>query len=163
LKSAGHATAKLGFGGTKIMKKVTVIGGVLLVVVILTTPILAAQQEGIQQIKQTVTKKARAVAAHAGVRYIGQLRFVAIQETSISYATNTPQEVINFGNNFYLNEQEVWLVSPNAQGPWRAAPYVPNVVMAIVCSQLNADPLDPYQLCALPWASGLSDTVWKPS
>jgi hypothetical protein len=37
------------------------------------------------------------------------------------------------------------------------------VVSAIVCSQLNAYPFDPYQLCALPWVSGLSYTVWKPS
>jgi hypothetical protein len=145
------------------MKKMMMIASLLLGVAGLAAPIHAAQQEGSQQIKQSVTKKARAVAAHAGVRYMGQPRFVEIQETSISYATNTPQEVINFGSIFYLIMQEVWLMSPKAQGPWRAAPYVPKVVSAIVCSQLNAYPLAPYQLCALPWASGLSYTVWKPS
>ena len=144
-------------------KKMMTIASLLLGVAGLAMPIHAAPQEGSQQVKQSVTKKARAVAAHAGVRYIGQPRFVAIQETTISYATNTPQEVINFGNNFYLIVQEVWLMSPNAQGPWRAAPYVPKVVSAIVCSQLNSDPFEPYQLCALPWASGLTYTVWKPS
>lgn len=145
------------------MKKVMMIGGLLLVVVTLAAPISAAQQGSSQQIKQPVTKKALAVAAHAGVRYMGQPQFVAIQETSISYATNTPQEVINFGNNYYLIVQDVWLVSPNAQGPWTLALHLPEVVSAIVCSQLNAYPLDPYQLCALPWASGLSESVWKPS
>jgi hypothetical protein len=146
-----------------VKKKMMTIASLLLGVAGLAMPIHAAPQEGSQQVKQSVTKKARAVAAHAGVRYIGQPRFVAIQETTISYATNTPQEVINFGNNFYLIVQEVWLMSPNAQGPWRAAPYVPKVVSAIVCSQLNSDPFEPYQLCALPWASGLTYTVWKPS
>jgi hypothetical protein len=145
------------------VKKMTAIASLLLGVASVAVPVHAAQQQDSQQIKQSVTKKARAVAARAGVRYMGQPRFVAIQETSISYATNTPQEVISFGNNFYLIVREVWLVSPNAQGPWRATPYVPEVVTAIVCSQLNAYPLDPYQLCALPWWSGLSYSVWKPS
>jgi hypothetical protein len=145
------------------MMKVILIARLLLGVVSLTVPIRAAQQESGPEIKQRVTKKANLVAAHAGVHYQGPPQFAPIEKTSISYATNTPQEVINIGNNFYLNMQDVWLVSANAQGPWKAAQYVPEVVTAIVCSQLNAYPLDPYQLCAIPWASGLSYTVWKPS
>jgi hypothetical protein len=145
------------------MMKVMVIASLLLGVVGPTAPIHAAQQESGQEIKQKVTKKINVVAAHAGALYHGPPRFVPILETSISYAANTPQEVIHIGNNFYLYVQDVWLVSANAQGPWKAAQYVPKVVTAIVCSQLNAYPLDPYQLCALPWASGLSYSVWKPS
>ena len=145
------------------MMKVILIARLLLGVVSLTVPVRAAQQESGPEIKQRVTKKANLVAAHAGVHYQGPPQFAPIEKTSISYATNTPQEVINIGNNFYLNMQDVWLVSANAQGPWKAAQYVPEVVTAIVCSQLNAYPLDPYQLCAIPWASGLSYTVWKPS
>lgn len=145
------------------MKRIIVIASLVLGVVASIVPIQAAPQQGGQQIKQPVTKNARAIAAHAGVHYKGQPRFVAIMETSISYATNTPQEVINFGGNFYLFLEEVWLMSPNAQGPWRAAPYIPEVVSEIVCSQINTYPLDPYQLCALPWLSGLSYSVWKPS
>jgi hypothetical protein len=45
-------------------------------------------------------------------------------------------------------------VAANPEGPWMAALYVPAAVSAIVCSQLNFDPNDPYELCALPWASG---------
>jgi hypothetical protein len=145
------------------MMKVMVIASLLLGVVSPTVPIHAAQQESGQGIKQKVTKKANVVAAHAGVLYQGPPRFVPIVETSISYAINTPQEVINIGNNFYIYVQDVWLESANAQGPWKAAHYVPEVVTAIVCSQLNAYPLEPYQLCALPWASELSYYVWKPS
>jgi hypothetical protein len=145
------------------MNKMMAIASLLFAVAGPTVLIHAAQQASSQQIKQSVTKNARAVAAHAGVLYMGQPRFVAILETSISYATNSPQEVLNFGNNFYLFMQDVWLMSSSALGPWRVAPYVPEVVATIVCSQLNAYPLDPYQLCALPWASGLNYTVWKPS
>ena len=89
------------------MKKMLVIASLLLGIVGPTVPLHAAPQASDQEIKQSVTKKARAVAADAGVRYIGQPRFVAIQETSISYATNTPQEVINCDNKFYLIMQEV--------------------------------------------------------
>ena len=145
------------------MKKMMAVASLLFCVVSPTVPILAAQQESGQEIKQRVTKKTNIVAAHAGVHYQGPPRFVSIQETSISYATNSPQEVINLGNTFYLYVQEVWLVSANAQGPWKVAQYVPKAVAAVVCSQLNTYPLDPYELCALPWASGLDYTVWKPS
>jgi hypothetical protein len=145
------------------MKKMMGFAILLLGFVDLAAPIQAAQQGASQEIKQRVTKRAREVATHARIQYGGQPRFVAIQETSISYATNTPEEVVNFENNFYSFVEDVWLMSPSAQGPWRAAPYVPEVVTAIVCTQLSTYPLNPYQLCALPWTSGLSYTVWKPS
>jgi hypothetical protein len=145
------------------MKKMMGIASLLLGVVGLTVPALSAQQESSQEIKQRVTKKTNIVAAHAGVHYQGPPKFASILDTSISYATNTPQEVINIGNKFYLYMQDIWFDSANAQGPWKVAQFVPEVVAAIVCSQLNVYPLDPYQLCALPWASGLSYTVWKPS
>jgi hypothetical protein len=145
------------------MKEIMVFASLLLGIIGPTVSLRATPQAASQEIKQSVSKKAKAVAAHAGVFYLGQPRFISIEGTSITYATNTAQEVLHIGNNFYLTLQEVWLVSPSAQGPWRAAPYVPKVVPAIVCSQLNADPFEPYQLCALPWASGLSYSVWKPS
>jgi hypothetical protein len=145
------------------MKRDKVIAGLLLGVLSLAVTIHAAPQESSEGIEQSVLKKARAVAAHAGVVYTGPPRFVSIQGTSITYATNTPQEVLSIGNNFYLSIEEVWLVSINAQGPWRAAPYVPKIAPAIVCSQLNANPFNPYQLCTLPWSSELIYTAWKPS
>ena len=142
--------------------KITVIAGLLLGVASFALPIHAAQQETSQGIKQRISKKTATVAIHASVAYNGQPQFVPIAETSISYATNSPQEVIHIGSVFYLNLQDVWLLSGNAQGPWKLARYVPEVVAALVCSQLNAYPLSPYQLCALPWASELSYSVWKP-
>jgi hypothetical protein len=145
------------------MKKLSAIATLLLGILGPTLPLHATPQAAGQEIKQSVSKKARAVAAHAEVFYLGQPKFVSIEWTSITYATNTAQEVLHVANNFYLTLQDVWMVSPSAQGPWRAAPYVPKVVPAIVCSQLNADPFEPYQLCALPWASGLGYSVLKPS
>src|SRR5271170_7547174 len=145
------------------MKKALVVASLLLGVVSVAVPIHSAQQETDPKIKQKISKKARGIAAHASVHYNGSPRFAQIAETPISYATNTPVEVINIDAVFYLNLQNVWLSSASAQGPWIAARYVPAAVPAIVCSQLNAYPFDPYQLCSLPWASRLSYALWKPS
>jgi hypothetical protein len=144
------------------MKQFTVIASILLGVCGLTVPIHAAPQQSGQDIKQKVTKKTVTVAAHTVVRYKGSPQFVPVEGASISYATNTPLEVINFGKVFYVNVQDIWLESADAEGPWIPAPSVPQTVSAIICSQINAYPLDPYQLCALPWTSGLTYAVWKP-
>ena len=70
----------------------------------LSVPAHAQQQAG-QEIKQKVTKQTMALAAHTIVRYQGAPKFVWVEETSISYAINTPVEVISFGSVFYLNMQ----------------------------------------------------------
>jgi hypothetical protein len=145
------------------MKKSLLIASALLGVVGFKVPVCAAQQASGHEINQKITKKARNVAAHASVVYNGAPRFAPIAETSISYATNTPQEAIKIGGVFYLYTQDVWLTSANAEGPWSAAQHVPEAVNEIICSQLNFNPYDPYQLCSLPWEIGLSYAVWKPS
>jgi hypothetical protein len=145
-----------------VMKNGIVIGSLLLGVSILAGPIHAAQQGTGPVSEQYVSKKVRKLVSHSEVRYKGPPQFVSITETSISYATNTPEEIIHLGGFFYFNMQDVWLQSASSQGPWAVAQYVPDAVLAIVCSQLNANPLNPYQLCALPWSSGLSYAVWKP-
>jgi hypothetical protein len=144
------------------MKNVMVIGSLLLGVCSLAGPIHAAQQGTGPETKQYVSKKALKLALHAQALYKGPPQFVSIAETSISYATNTPDEIIHLGGFFYFNMQDTWLQSASTQGPWTVALYVPDAVVEIVCSQLNPYPLDPYQLCALPWSSGLGYSVWKP-
>ena len=99
------------------------------------------------------SKKAKNTAAQTKVYYVGSPHFVPIEGTSISYATNTHQEVLNVGDKFYLNveEEEVWLAAPNPEGPWAPAGALPEGVSAIVCAQLHPNPSEPYMLCALPW------------
>jgi hypothetical protein len=145
------------------MKKFKIIASFLVCVYGLTIPIHAAQQEVGPTIKQKITKHAKTVAAHAKVLYKGSPQFVSIEGTSISYAANTPDEVINIGDAFYLSMEGVWLESANAQGPWTVLQFVPEELTAIVCSLLRFNPYDPHQLCALPWTSGQSYAVWKSS
>jgi len=47
------------------------------------------------------------------------------------YATNTPNKVIQVGNQYYLCYQGVWFVSFSAQGPWQTAQTVPQVIYTI--------------------------------
>ncbi len=144
------------------MKKVTVAAITLLGVVGFNAPIHARPQEAYQQsVHQKITKKIRVVAAFAKAQYKGSPQFAPIGGTVISYATNTPQEVISLNDVFYLKVQDVWVLSANAQGPWTPAQFIPEVIPAVVCGQQNANPYEPSQICTLPWGSGLTYAVWK--
>jgi hypothetical protein len=145
------------------MKKVIVIASLLISLFGLTLQNHAAQQEGSAAIKQKITKTGRTAAAHARVFYRDAPRFGQIAGTSITYATNTSQAVLKIDDAFYflfsyydpiaLCTREIWLVSASAQGPWVPAQSVPEIATEIVCSQINSNPDEPYQLCALPWPS----------
>jgi hypothetical protein len=99
------------------MKKMTGLAILLVGDAGLAASIQASRRDASQEIKQSVTKRARAVAAHARIRYGGQPRFVAIQQTSISCAMHTPEEVVNFESSFYSFVENAWPMSPSAQGP----------------------------------------------
>jgi len=137
-----------------------VIASLLIASLGLTVQIHAAPQQDSPGIKQKISKTARKAAAGAKVNYQGAPQFAPIAGTTITYATNSPQPVLNFGDAFYvlypfynrivLNTQNVWLVSESAQGPWVPAHYVPAKAIAIVCGKIMSDPSRPYELCVLP-------------
>jgi hypothetical protein len=145
------------------MRKVAIAASVLLVLTALGSTALTAQEEAGPEIVQKISKMAKKSAPLAKVDYDGSPRFISIEGTSITYATNAHQPVLHLGNTFYFLftyfnphlgiDQNVWLISANAQGPWILAHSLPHVIPGIVCSQLNAPMLSPYQLCALPWKS----------
>ncbi len=83
------------------------------------------------QIPTTVVVNPSAAAAEAKVTYDGSPQFTPIQGTSMSYATNTAQKVIQVGNLYYLCLQGVWFVSNSPQGPWQTAQSVPQVIYTI--------------------------------
>jgi hypothetical protein len=70
-------------------------------------------------------------AAKASVIYDGAPRFEPIDGSSLQYATNTPQKVIQVGIAFYLCQSGVWFVSNSPQGPWQTAPSVPEEIYNI--------------------------------
>jgi hypothetical protein len=85
----------------------------------------------IAQVPTSITVDAAAAAAKANVTYEGAPQFVPIQGTSMSYATNTAQKVIQVGDLYYLCLQGVWFMSAAPQGPWQTAPSVPQVIYTI--------------------------------
>jgi hypothetical protein len=85
----------------------------------------------IAQIPTTVTVNAAQAAAEVKVSYVGQPQFQPIEGTSMQYAVNTPNKVIEVGSQYYLCYQGVWFVSSSAQGPWQTAQTVPQVIYTI--------------------------------
>jgi len=145
------------------MKKAMVIAGLLIGFFGLTVQIHATPQDSGYDVPQKVSKTAQKAAVHASVHYQGAPHFARIEGTYIAFATNTWQPVLNIGDTYYfsfdfynpimLTTQSVWLVSSSAEGPWIPAHSVAETATAIVCAQLNPNPFEPRQLCALPWAN----------
>jgi hypothetical protein len=84
----------------------------------------------IAQIPTTATVGPSA-ANEVKVSYVGQPQFQPIEGTTMQYAVNTPNKVIQVGNDYYLCYQGVWFVSFSAQGPWQVAQTVPQVIYTI--------------------------------
>lgn len=85
----------------------------------------------IAQIPTTVTVNAAQAAAEVKVSYVGQPQFQPIAGTTMLYATNTPNKVIQLGTQYYLCYQALWFVSSSPTGPWQVAQTVPQAIYSI--------------------------------
>jgi hypothetical protein len=85
----------------------------------------------IAQIPTTVTVDPAKAASEVKVSYVGEPQFLPITGTSLSYATNTQNRVIQVGSEYYLCYQGIWFVSTSPQGPWQTAQSVPQVIYTI--------------------------------
>ncbi len=85
----------------------------------------------IAQIPTTMVLNPVTAAAQAKVSYEGSPQFVPIEGTSLQYASNTPDKVIQVGDVYYLCLQGAWFMSTTPQGPWTAASSVPQVIYTI--------------------------------
>ena len=85
----------------------------------------------IAQIPTTMILNPTDAAKQAKVTYDGTPKFTPIDGTSLSYATNTADKVIKYGDVYYLCLQGVWFMSPNAEGPWTTAKSVPQEIYTI--------------------------------
>ena len=88
----------------------------------------------IAQIPTTATVNAAQAAAAVKVSYVGEPQFQPIEGTTMQYATNTPNKVIQVGAQYYLCYQGVWFLSSAPQGPWQVAQTVPQVIYTIPSS-----------------------------
>ena len=83
------------------------------------------------QIPTTVTVNPATAAAQAKVTYSGPPEFKPIDGTSLAYAVNTPDKVIQVGDVYYLCLQGIWFMSTTPQGPWQTASSVPTEIYSI--------------------------------
>jgi len=83
------------------------------------------------QVPTTVEVNPATAAAQANVVYSGSPEFKPIEGTSLSYAINTTDKVIQVGDVYYLCLQGIWFMSPNPQGPWQTAASVPEQIYMI--------------------------------
>src|SRR5213080_551158 len=83
------------------------------------------------QVPTTITVNQNEAAAKVKVEYAGDPKFEPIKGTSMAYATNTPDKVIEVGDVYYLCLQGVWFMSPNSTGPWTTCTSVPQEIYAI--------------------------------
>ena len=85
----------------------------------------------IAQIPTVMVLNPTTAAAQAKVEYTGTPQFVPIEGTTLLYASNTPDKVIQVGDLYYLCLQGVWFMSASPQGPWTTASSVPQVIYTI--------------------------------
>jgi hypothetical protein len=86
------------------------------------------------QVPTTMTVKPTEAAAKVKVAYAGDPKFEPIKGTSMQYATNTADKVIELEGTYYLCLQGVWFMAPTATGPWSTCMSVPNEIYTIPSS-----------------------------
>jgi hypothetical protein len=70
-------------------------------------------------------------AAGPTVTYDGQPQFESIQQSTVSYAVNTPDSVLRVDGGYYCCSQGVWYQSTAPAGPWIVCVSVPGAIYTI--------------------------------
>ena len=86
------------------------------------------------QVPTTAVINPTTAAQQVKVSYNGDPQFSSITGTTMSYATNTPNKVIQVGSVYYLCLNGVWFMSNTPNGPWQTAPSVPPTIYTIPAS-----------------------------
>jgi hypothetical protein len=86
------------------------------------------------QVPTTVIVDRAQAEAQVKVSYDGEPKFTPIESTSLSYASNTQEKIIQVGDLYYLCFQGVWFMSTSPQGPWKTADSVPKEIYTIPAS-----------------------------
>jgi hypothetical protein len=92
----------------------------------------AADAVMIAQIPTTVEVNAATAAQQVHIVYAGDPQFKPIETTSMLYAVNTTDKVIEVSTNqYYACVQGIWFVSTSATGPWQTATSIPAAIYTI--------------------------------
>ncbi len=77
------------------------------------------------------TARVEVGSVSADVAYAGDPEFEPIDGTSMSYAVNTNEQVIQVGAKYYVLQNGVWFVSDSPDGPFVVATAVPDEIYTI--------------------------------
>ena len=86
------------------------------------------------QVPTTMTIKPSEAQAKVKVEYGGEPKFEPIKGTSMEYATNTQDKVIELEGTYYLCLQGVWFMAPTPTGQWTTCMSVPQEIYTIPSS-----------------------------
>ena len=86
------------------------------------------------QVPTTAIVNIKEAEAKVKVQYDGEPQFKPIETTTLSYATNTQDKVIKYGDIYYLCFQAVWFMSTTPNGPWKVADSIPKEIYTIPSS-----------------------------
>jgi len=80
-----------------------------------------------------VPQKATVKIAEAklDVTYVGTPQYVAIPNTQMTYAVNTPFQIVQYGGAYYCCNKGVWFIATSPTGPWVVCSVVPDVIYTI--------------------------------
>ena len=81
-----------------------------------------------------MTIKPNEAQAKVKVEYAGEPKFEPIKGTSMEYATNTQDKVIELEGTYYLCLQGVWFMAPTPTGQWTTCMSVPQEIYTIPSS-----------------------------
>jgi hypothetical protein len=91
----------------------------------------AADAVLLAQVPTTAVVNKEEAEKAVAVKYDGEPKFAQIQQTTMSYATNTQDKVVKIGDLYYLCFQGVWFMSTTASGPWKTCDSVPKEIYTI--------------------------------
>jgi hypothetical protein len=91
----------------------------------------AADAVLLAQIPTTATVTRAEAEKGVKIVYDGEPKFVPIEKTSMSYASNTESKVILAEKKYYLCDRGVWFVSASPNGPWKTADMIPASIYTI--------------------------------
>lgn len=98
-------------------------------------PFVAGTMQAQQAVLDASIPQTAAIRRDSGsslhVTYDGDPQFEPIEGTQLTYAVNSPQEVIHIGYEYYCCDQAVWYSSPTPVGPWTVAVSVPPEIYTI--------------------------------
>ncbi len=82
-------------------------------------------------VPQMAVVNRKEAAAQAKATYVGNPEFKPIEKTTLQYAVNSPADVIQHEDKYYLLQQGVWFVSGSPTGTWEVADSVPQEIYTI--------------------------------